>query len=200
MIKDNLAFIQFHSLSGLRQKTKQSGFTLIEVLVTILVVTGFVLGSLQAVVLATFFRVQAQDKNEALNWVQQDLELIRYQAFMLEEDSDSCGDYGEVLRDQIISIGYDPEDDFIIGQGDNLRSYSLRREYSPSDNTLQITHVIAYGLADDSSSENIHPRYNSNKPYDYDDMIPVNKFREENLNYVTTLSTEVIPDAALSCE
>jgi len=50
---------------------------------------GFVLGSLQAVVLATFFRVQAQDKNEALNWVQQDLELIRYQAFSLDIDPDN---------------------------------------------------------------------------------------------------------------
>lgn len=163
---------------------KNSGFTLIEVLVTILVVTGFVLGSLQAVVLATFFRVQAQDKNEALNWVQQDLELIRYQAFMFdrqadgtyEEDEGTCGSYGEDFRISIAdnSPALHPTTESIdIGLETNQRTYNVQREYTPSGNTLQITHTVNYG--------DTHPRRNPNN------------------NQVTTLSTEVIPDAALSC-
>ncbi|MGY6528935.1 MAG: type IV pilus modification PilV family protein [Cyanobacterium sp.] len=192
MTKNNSRLIQLNFLSRLGQKNKQSGFTLIEVLVTILVVTGFVLGSLQAVVLATFFRVQAQDKNEALNWVQQDLELIRYEAFMLDRNDDGTygnsgcpNTYGERLLDDTtngllqpsanprfpgVETPNTPEAQTVSV---NARSYDIFREYTPSGNTLQITHTVTYG-------EN-HPRGNSSN------------------TQVTTLSTEVIPDAALSC-
>ncbi|WP_193799604.1 type II secretion system protein [Cyanobacterium stanieri] len=157
----------------------ESGFTLIEVLVTILVVTGFVLGSLQAVVLATFFRVQAQDKNEALNWVQQDLELIRYQAFSLdllvdghEPDGSICANstYGQELLNQVNS-------DFPLTQtvSINGKSYDIQRIYQDNDNTLQISHIVTYNSA--------HPRY-----------------QKDGDNTVTQLSTEAIPDVALSCE
>lgn len=166
---------------------------------TILVVTGFILGSLQAVVLSTILRVQAQDKNEVLNWIQQDLELIRFQAFNLPENNANCGSYGSALQTQIETI-HSPDNDFILGLGNNQRSYSLRREYTDDNNTLQIIYVVAYGLADDSSStESSHPRYNTNFSYDYDEMIPVEDFRNSNSNYVTTLSTEVIPNVALGC-
>ncbi|AFZ48770.1 hypothetical protein Cyast_2829 [Cyanobacterium stanieri PCC 7202] len=208
MINSKSTLIQLSFLSTLKGKDKQSGFTLIEVLVTILVVTGFVLGSLQAVVLATFFRVQAQDKNEALNWVQQDLELIRYQAFILppniEPDSNpprdlNCGNYGGTLENLIDTDTAHPENERIsIGLNDNQRDYFALRQYSANGNTLQVTHLIAYAPASNNGNDS-HPRYNVNAPYNYSNMIDVEDFRENNPNYVTTLSTEIIPDAALNC-
>jgi len=200
MSNNNLKIIQLQLLSGLKAKNNHSGFTLIEVLVTILVVTGFVLGSLQAVVLATFFRVQAQDKNEALNWVQQDLELIRYQAFSLDIDPDNPESSLTLSRnDACTNSTYGTRlEDFIDGNylenpanpiSVNGKNYRVFRTYTPSGNTLVINHVIAYAPA--SSGFDAHPRYNSSASYS---TAP----DEDNPNRVTTLSTEVIPDAALS--
>jgi len=159
----------------------ESGFTLIEVLVTILVVTGFILGSLQAVVLATLFRVQAQDKNEVTNWVQQDLELIRYQAFILDSNGDGtyansgCPDsYGQTLQNLIATAHPEnPSAPITLGLPSNQRTYNVTRAYSAQDNTLSITHTVSYGAN--------HPRNNPNN------------------SELTTLSTEIIPDAAFSC-
>jgi len=128
------------------------------------------------------------------------LELIRYQAFILGEDDTFCGNYGGALRDQLINQGYEDEEDgetIRIGlppkepdSHDSRRSYRVFRTYTPSDNTLIINHVIAY--APPVSGLPAHPRYNTNASYA---SIP----DENNPNRVTTLSTEVIPDAALSC-
>jgi prepilin-type N-terminal cleavage/methylation domain-containing protein len=163
--------------------TSDSGFSILEVLVAILVISGFLLGSLQATVLATFFRVQAQDKQEAANWVQQDLELIRYRAFMLDKNSDGtynatgtgkCGTYGTRLQTTITTAGYTATQSITI----NTRNYSVTRAYvapTASPNILQISYTVAYASS--------HARYKGSGAD----------------NTITTLSTEVRPNAALSC-
>lgn len=179
-----------------KNKGKEEGFSILEVLVTILVITGFILGSLQATVLATFMRVQAQDKQEVTNWVQQDLELIRYQAFTLDNPnalpspfidppsplakSEACGRYGNRLRASI--IGQYPVSETVDING---RRYRVTRTYNPGDNTtfnniLQINYQVEYAAS--SGAIPAHPRYKSGGD-----------------NIVTTLSTEVLPDAALEC-
>ncbi|MGH8000958.1 MAG: type IV pilus modification PilV family protein [Brasilonema sp.] len=60
-------------------KTEQ-GFTLLEVLVSILVATTFVAMSLQAMVLAAYFQVRAKEASEATLLIQQDLENLKYLA------------------------------------------------------------------------------------------------------------------------
>lgn len=160
----------------------ESGFSLIEVLVTILVISGFLLGALQATVLATLLRVQAQDKQDALNWVQQDLELIRYQAFILDNptiatgltpsNTDACTNstYGTRLRD-FIDGTYATTANVTINQ----KNYSVARTYTPSGNPLQIAYTVSYAST--------HPRYKGST----------------NDNTLTTLSTEELPNAALKC-
>ncbi|MBF2056674.1 MAG: hypothetical protein IGQ45_05485 [Cyanobacterium sp. T60_A2020_053] len=197
-------------IGGLTARNQKSGFALIEVLVTILVVTGFILGSLQAVVLSTVLRVQAQDKNEALNWIQQDLELIRFQAFNLYRNSDPVNDPGGKYADTGCStkdhgsrLLNDPTNGLLqpttprffgvqttptLNDRDpnspkiNDKEYWIYRQYNPTGNTLGITHTVLY-------SSN-HPRYVNTT------SIAINN---TNPNYVTTLSTEVIPNAALDC-
>jgi prepilin-type N-terminal cleavage/methylation domain-containing protein len=63
---------------------QEQGFTLIEVLVAILVATIFVTVTMQMMVIATVFKVKAQENAEATNWIQEDLENVRYQAGNLQ--------------------------------------------------------------------------------------------------------------------
>ncbi|WP_017292988.1 type IV pilus modification PilV family protein [Geminocystis herdmanii] len=153
-------------------KHKEQGFSLLEVLVTILVISGFLLGSLQATVLATLLRIQAQDKQDAINWTQQDVELMRYKAFTLVSDQDNCGNYGEKLEEKLISSGFFPEQDDVLING---KEYRVERLYLQSDNILQINHIIKY--------DHNHPRYKGTTAD----------------NTVTKLSTEELPHVALSC-
>lgn len=153
-------------------KHKEQGFSLLEVLVTILVISGFLLGSLQATVLATLLRIQAQDKQEAINWTQQDVELMRYKAFTLVSDQGSCGNYGERLEEKLISSGFLSEQNEVLING---KEYRVERLYLQSDNILQINHVVKY--------DRNHPRHKGTTAD----------------NTVTKLSTEELPYVALSC-
>lgn len=151
---------------------KRQGFSLIEVLVTILVISGFLLGSLQAKVLATLLRIQAQDKQEAINWTQKDVELMRYKAFTLEYYDTDCGNYGERLEEKLTSSGFFTEQDDVLING---KEYRVERRYIQNDNILQINHIVKY--------DRDHPRYKAT-------------IADKT---VTKLSTEELPHAALSC-
>lgn len=157
----------------LKDKQKEKGFTILEVLVTILVITGFLLGSLQATVLATLLRIGAQEKQEIANWVQQDLELIKYHAFTLPFNSETCGAYGQNLNDSITDQF--PSSETISLPDHNPKSYDIVRNYNVSGNILQINYIVTYGSD--------HPNYTDSSKN----------------NPVTTLLTEIIPNAALSC-
>jgi len=53
------------------------GFTLLEILVSILIGTIFVTASLQLIIFSAVFRVKAQESSEAKNLIAQDIENIR---------------------------------------------------------------------------------------------------------------------------
>lgn len=61
-----------------------SGFTLIEVLVAMLVAAVFVSMTMQAIVTAAAFRVVASQYDEAVSWIQEDLESVVNQATQYE--------------------------------------------------------------------------------------------------------------------
>jgi prepilin-type N-terminal cleavage/methylation domain-containing protein len=63
-----------------KSSKQEQGFTLIEVLVAILIATIFVTVSMQMMVIAAMFKARAQENAEATNWIQEDLENLRYQA------------------------------------------------------------------------------------------------------------------------
>jgi prepilin-type N-terminal cleavage/methylation domain-containing protein len=66
-----------------RQKT---GFALIEVLVAIMVSSIFVAITMQAIVAAAFFRSRAEQFDEGVNWIQEDLESVIKRAGQYETD------------------------------------------------------------------------------------------------------------------
>lgn len=62
---------------------RSQGFTLAEVLASILVISLFTLGAMQAIVVAAFFQADACKFAEASNWIQEDLENIKIVAYDL---------------------------------------------------------------------------------------------------------------------
>ncbi|WP_010472952.1 type II secretion system protein J [Acaryochloris sp. CCMEE 5410] len=60
------------------------GFTLIEVLVAMIVAAVFVSMTMQAIVTSTAFRVVATQYDEAVSWIQEDLEMVVNQATQYE--------------------------------------------------------------------------------------------------------------------
>lgn len=63
---------------------QEQGFTLVEVLVSILITLLFVGVAMQAMVIAAVFKVRAQEFTEATTWIQEDMENIKYSAAELQ--------------------------------------------------------------------------------------------------------------------
>lgn len=59
---------------------RNDGFTLVEVLVGLLVIVGFISTAMQALVTATVFKVKGQELSEATTWIQEDLEMVKFKA------------------------------------------------------------------------------------------------------------------------
>jgi len=66
-----------------RQPTSSSGFTLLEVMVAIMVLSMFISIAMAGLSLSMLLKVRARISTEATNWIQQDLEVVRSQAARL---------------------------------------------------------------------------------------------------------------------
>ncbi len=66
------------------RSNKNTGFTLIEVLVAMIVAAVFVSMTMQAIVTSAAFRVVATQYDEAVSWIQEDLETVVNQAAQYE--------------------------------------------------------------------------------------------------------------------
>lgn len=69
---------------------QNQGFTLVEVLVAILITTLFVAIAMQAIVIAAVFKARAEQYTKATNWIQEDLETVRFQASIYPQDNAKC--------------------------------------------------------------------------------------------------------------
>ncbi|GAB4234786.1 MAG: hypothetical protein Kow0049_18900 [Stanieria sp.] len=104
MLKLNLLIIK-------NLKTEQ-GFTMLEILVAILIALGFVAVSLQGMVVATAFRVKAQEKQIANQLIQEDVENINAIAAILPPNPAKCwatnydNGYAKYLWDSYTSAAY----------------------------------------------------------------------------------------------
>lgn len=68
------------SLVPQSKQNHNTGFTLVEVLVGLLVIVGFISTAMQALVTATVFKVKGQELSEATTWIQEDLEMVKFKA------------------------------------------------------------------------------------------------------------------------
>ena len=56
---------------------QDKGFTLFEVLISILIVSVFLAVAMQALLFAIIFKVRAEQRHEAITWIQKDLEFVK---------------------------------------------------------------------------------------------------------------------------
>lgn len=69
-----------------RSRTRNVGFTLVEVLVALMIAAVFTSLTMQALVTAAAYRSKAAQYDEAVSWIQEDLETVVSQARQYEAD------------------------------------------------------------------------------------------------------------------
>jgi prepilin-type N-terminal cleavage/methylation domain-containing protein len=92
-----------------RSSLSMQGFTLVEVLVSILITTVFVAVAFQGIMAATLLNAKALQQTEAANWILSDLETLRWQTtdphlpFQPNRCQTSLADqsFADALRDRI---------------------------------------------------------------------------------------------------
>jgi Tfp pilus assembly protein PilV len=177
----------------------EAGFSMIEVLVAGLVIFFFLIGSLQAIVLATALRVQAQTKVDAMNLINQEADAVKFQAFQLYRGVDTdvgypysttagttaanaaktaCANqtYGNNLRQNVISTY--PANGTVSGYSTLLNGATITRTYSPQDTGT------AGNPNDDTTKSN---------------SLQITWTVTKDGKQLGTMTTEVLPDGALYC-
>lgn len=173
----------------LQQKLPQQeqGFTLAEVLIAILIASLFVAAAMQAMVVATVFKVRAQEYSEATNWIQQDLEVVKNQA----------SQYNAGANHDARCVATTPETGYADGLSDTLSSTgeTLVEDANSGTDTANLTKPFRSGK-EFQLTRTITPV--STAPYN---ILRVNYDVSPTSggSSIATTHTEVIPDASFQC-
>ncbi|PSB02945.1 prepilin-type cleavage/methylation domain-containing protein [Merismopedia glauca CCAP 1448/3] len=161
-------------------QTSEVGFSLVEVLVSLMIISLFIGLSMQAFLIAVILKARAEQQDEAANWIQEDLEFIKHQAREYEKNaypySAKCsatdvanGVAASLLNDSVGGIGGNPKTDGprILGGVPFVltRNADYANSFDPF-NLLKITYQVT---------------------------------AQTGGKTIATLSTEIVPDAALKC-
>ena len=177
-----------------RQDDPSQGFSLIEVLVGVLVIFAFVGTALQALVMSTMFQVTAQELRDATSWIQADLENLKYKANRLDWIGDryspnslscgatsSAGGYAALLKTRLAYLDPNAPENAGLNPNDaenndakqsrlGQRLYTLTRTTTPSPVAPFNVLQVGYTVTPAAGGEAI-----------------------------TSLYTEVMPEASLAC-
>jgi Tfp pilus assembly protein PilV len=146
---------------------------MLEVLVALMISFAFLMGTMNAMVIAAVMQVKAERQAQALYWIQQDLESVRAAADNFPDTSptSSCGTLANAFT--TASTGglpaVSPSTQLLVN-----KSYVLERTSTASGNVLQ----LSYRVGENNGSGTIATTTNS---------------------VIASLYTEVLPAAALSC-
>ena len=126
---------------------QEQGFTIAEVLVSILIITLFIAIAMQMMVVAAVFKAHAKQSSEAINWIQQDMENVKYQAAKLKSTTlvaaAATGD--NVLKVSWVD-GFQVGDTLIVGTDNTSNTISsINSTASPPTLTLSSTLGTAQG-------------------------------------------------------
>ena len=176
--------LNIHKLYTKKNKSDE-GFTLLEVLIAMLIATFFVIGSMQALVLATALRVKAQENQRANQLIQEDIEVIRFLAEEFPPNNSLCsatgytGGYAESLWTQVTSNST-PTKQLLDGKG---KTYGLSRtlDRDSSNNITSTAKILKINFS-------VSPLDSSGNP---------EKDGSGNDIVIATDHIEVIPDAAI---
>lgn len=172
-----MTFFRSHRSPSVTHQQSPHGFTFVEVLAGILMAMVFVLITTQAVFISAVFRVKAQRTSEALNWIQQDLEDIKFRA-SFNIDAETCeattttDGYAQALITQITTATTSPYTDTppTVIQLLN-KDYEVTRTFGVYNEEPFSIMTIEYSVVNPDNNESIADYY-----------------------------TEVVPDAAFECQ
>jgi Tfp pilus assembly protein PilV len=170
---------------------------MLEVMIAILTITAFSIGTLQLMAFTALYKVRAERQAQANFWIQEDFEDVKYLASSLDVNSspanpnvseDVCTNinqgYATALRGQLTATPI--PDRTIVG-----KNYSLYRTF-PEDEAAQSAHPhrlrIEYKvkLADGEIASDYQTQERDER-------------NEEEGKFLAKSSVEVIPDASFKC-
>jgi type II secretory pathway pseudopilin PulG len=152
-------------------RNTDDGFTIIDVIVGILIASIFLLVSLQAMVLAAYSRVKAQESSEGILLIQQDLEEVRFKA-----TTSQLAKTDALCNATTATTGY---------------AQTLKTSLGSYPKTVSINGTKQYTLALTSTPSGVAPYNVLQLKYEATPVGTATKVAE--------LYTEVIPDAAFQC-
>ena len=166
------------------QRSTEEGFTLLETLVAMLVATTFVAATMQAMVIAAYSRIRAQETSEATALIQEDLENLKYEASQLTyagneskcNASSKTEGFADALRDKVIGSDSSstetvyPSPENPIPSSNTGKAYNLKKTLTLPDNAPFNVLKVSYEVKPSSGGDPVAEMY-----------------------------TEVIPDAAFEC-
>ncbi len=165
------------------------GFTLIEVLTGMLLMSAFLGAALQSMVLSTALKVKSQDVSETITWIQEDLERLRYEANRLHYDAD-LSSYADPDHIRLCSatgadLGYGNE--FIKDALNNQKVWQDTKNSVLGSRQYQLTRTVAVASVEPFNIVNIN--------YKVNELTPGNIAGDT----ISELYAEVIPNASLAC-
>jgi type II secretory pathway pseudopilin PulG len=133
---------QTASVSPSQFSESRSGFALIEVVVGILIMTLFIGVAMQFMVYSSLLKAPAQQYTEAMTWIQQDLEEIKYQATRYKSNSLSTAATAASASISLVSAqSFQVNDKLKIGT--DPTEYTIN---NISGNSLTITPVLTIAI------------------------------------------------------
>ncbi|PSP08636.1 MAG: hypothetical protein BRC49_15725 [Cyanobacteria bacterium SW_10_48_33] len=190
------------------QRSTEEGFTLLETLVAMLVATTFVAATMQAMVIAAYSRIRAQETSEATALIQEDLEEVKFIATKerynpseteldhrcdANGDNDRKFDKNDANRDEGLADGLRDE---VLEETERDRYKRNRKRYK-----------TIYRREVESDEIEIGKNYVLKRTLNIPDKEPYNVLEleyevinpQEDEDPVAEMYTEVIPDAAFEC-
>lgn len=178
---------------ALKSRPKDSGFTMMEVLVAILVSFAFLMGTLQAMALNTYFQVKSEREAQAKFWIEEDQALASSIAGTASTTTVSCPDSSDATN----GFGQELKEDLGITSG-NVQDMGTRTLVNKNYRLVRVTSIAS------DKPDVLQITYRVGRPYvsspdtDTDnDRIADN--RSGNTSIIAESFIQLMPVDALSC-
>ncbi|HCF25810.1 MAG TPA: prepilin-type cleavage/methylation domain-containing protein [Cyanobacteria bacterium UBA11049] len=157
---------------------QEQGFALTEVLISLLIISLFIAVTMQATLIAAIFKAKAEQHDEAITWIQEDLEFVKHQASEYKKN-----DYPDIARCNATTANDGLAAGLLstIGHTSNPKTIGSR---ILGGKDFILTRTAVYDT----------PSYSFKLLQLTYKVMPLS-----DNDAIAMLSTEVIPDAALKC-
>ncbi|MEG3437957.1 prepilin-type N-terminal cleavage/methylation domain-containing protein [Pannus brasiliensis CCIBt3594] len=178
-------------------KPSDRGFTMLEVLIAIMVITFFLAGTLQLMAIDTLYKILAKQQANAAQWIQEDVEEIRALAAGITRNDALCkpttitstNNYASVLQGQIAASttlpGANPRA-LLVSNG---KLYQMARTYATVTTDQPNVLKISYTVTDIRANNTLTP----------DSTQRNQDINRDSTSVIARFYTEIIPAASFQC-